>query len=153
MAACAAPTVREGYVPCRIIVHMRECIGVPMASTEADAAAKRFAPPDTGMVHVYLVRPYTQESTKKSDVFLNGKPVAVLGPTTYVMFDAPPGRNTLWVKTENDVEMLLETEPGRIYFVQYQRDRLFNTVTPRLKLLRQEDGKGKVLRGRRVFSG
>lgn len=139
-------------MPCRIFGHMRECIGVTMASTEADAAAKRFAPPNAGTARVYLVRPYAQEPKKKSDVFLNGKPVAVLGPATYAMFDVRPGRNILRVNTENDVEMLLESEPERIYFVQYQLDLLFNTVTPRLQVLRQEDGKDKVRRGRRVFS-
>ncbi len=151
LSACAALPVHEGYVPCRVFGHLRECIGVPMASKEADAAAKRFASSDEERAHVYLVRPYMQEPKKKSDVFLNGKRVAVLGPATYAMVDIPPGRNVFRVHTEGDAQLVLETEPGRTYYLQYQLDRLFNTVTPHLKVLREDDGKDKVLRGRRVI--
>lgn len=151
LSACAAPPVHEGYVSCRIFGHLRECVGVPMASKEADAAAKRFSPPAAGRVHIYLVRPYMQEPKKASEVFLNGKQVAVLGPGTYAMLAAPPGRNMLRVSTGKGIDIVLETEPGRVYYLQYRLDRLFNTITPRLNVLPEEDGQGRIRDTRRVF--
>lgn len=152
LTACAVPPLHEGYVPCRIFGHLRECVGVPMASKEADAAAKRFLPPVGGRARIYLARPYMQESKKKSGVFLNGKRVAVLGPATYAMFDVPPGRNVFRVNTESDAQLALEAEPGRSYYLQYQLNLLFNTVTPRLTMLQEENGRDTVLRARRVIA-
>jgi hypothetical protein len=153
VSACAAPPVQEGFVPCRRLGRMSECITVPLADPSADREAKQFIVPPDGKARVYLVRPYTQEPRRRTDVFLDGKCVAELAPLTYVVLDVLPGKHRLKVKTYDDTATLdIDVNENNIYYVQHQFDLLFNTISARLKVVQEGDAQPRILASKRAIA-
>jgi hypothetical protein len=92
------------------------CAAVPMASLEADAAAKKFqAPP--GMANIYLYRNETFGAAIAMTVSLNGKVMGRTGPQTYFLWEVPPGRHEIQSHTENTSRITIDAQAGRNYYV------------------------------------
>lgn len=153
ISACAAPPVDEGFVPCWRLGRMNQCITVPLADQSADREAKQFIAPSNGKARLYLVRPYTQEPRRRSEVFLDGRRVAELAPLTYVVLDVFPGKHRLKVHTYDETAALdINVNENRIYYVQHQLDLLFNTISARLKLVKEKDAHARILASKRAIA-
>lgn len=153
VSACAAPPVQEGFVPCRRLGRMSECITVPLADQSADREAKQFIAPSNGKARLYLVRPYTQEPRRRTEVFLDGKRVAVLAPLTYVVLDVSPGKHRLKVQAYDETATLdIDVDENNIYYVQHQFDLLFNTISARLKVVQEGDAQPRILASKRAIA-
>jgi hypothetical protein len=129
---------------------MQDCIAVPLADQTEDAEAKRFLPPDGDKARLYIVRPYTQEQREKSSVFLDGRQVALLAPLTYVTLDVKPGAHQIALHTQGNTEIQLDVARGKVYYIQYQLNIHFNTVTGVVKILDEKEGESKVLLSKKV---
>src|ERR1700694_3472240 len=92
------------------------CASVPMASHEADLAAKKFEVPP-GRANLYVFRNEGFGGAVRMSVQLDG---AVLGDTAakaYLYSPIPPGLHTVVSKSENDSQLTIDAKPGANYFV------------------------------------
>lgn len=92
------------------------CASVPMASKEADAKAKRFAPAED-KVGIYLYRNDNLGAPFDMTVVIDGRVVGKTGPRTYFYWELPPGRHEVTSLTENTDTVVIDTETGKNYFV------------------------------------
>jgi hypothetical protein len=74
------------------------CTSVPLASREADAAAKRFEPPAPGRGALYIVRDGYMLSDEVA-VLVDRRPVGVLAYDSYLRIELSPGQHD--VRAEN----------------------------------------------------
>lgn len=92
------------------------CASVPMASPEADRAAKEFKP-SPGKANLYVFRDESYGGAVKMSVLLDSR---ILGDTvmhTFLFTQVEPGRHTLVSKTENDAVLQVDAQPGQNVFV------------------------------------
>lgn len=74
------------------------CTSVPLASREADTAAKHFEPPASGWAALYVVREGYMLSDEVA-VLVDQRPVGTLAYDTYLRLELPPGQHD--VRAEN----------------------------------------------------
>ncbi|BBE50583.1 hypothetical protein OYT1_ch1022 [Ferriphaselus amnicola] len=92
------------------------CASVKMADPTQDAQAKQFAAkPDVAGVYVY--RNEQMGSAYKIEVDLDGKPLGITAPDTYIYTEVRPGTHTLTSKAENTSELTFEAAAGKLYYV------------------------------------
>jgi hypothetical protein len=77
------------------------CAVVPNAPIEDDQKAKSFRVPPAGKSTLYLVRNTTWGQSFRLELSINGLPVALTAPHTYVKFDLPPGTYFIGSRGEN----------------------------------------------------
>lgn len=82
-----------------------------------DAVAKRFEPlPDKAVI--YLAR-HAVEPTFVATVALDDQMIGSTYRGTYIRIEVPPGRHHLRGIAGDSGSIKLDTEPGKIYFVQH----------------------------------
>lgn len=92
------------------------CAGVPMATPEADMAAKQYRP-DPGMAALYVYRNETFGAALKMPVLLDGQPMGETASKTYLYRQVAPGQHVVTAKTEGDSTVSIDAAPGATYFV------------------------------------
>jgi hypothetical protein len=116
------------------------CASVPMASHEADLAAKKFdVPPDRA--NLYVFRNESFGGAIRMSVQLDG---AVFGDTAakaYLYSPIAPGPHTVVSKSENDSEVTIDANPGTNYFV-WQEVKM-GLWTARSELQQVDEAKGR----------
>lgn len=142
----------EKYFDCKRITRRTDCIAVPLASTEEDRNAKSFSKPASEAARIYIVRPYTQEPKAKSEVYVDGKFVGVLGPLTFLFFEVPAGRHTVKIRTGQDSDIELEARSQQNLFLQYQLNQWLGRITGETKVLSDEAGQAKVSKANRAMN-
>jgi hypothetical protein len=104
---------------------------VPLASAADDARMKQYAPrPDRVLIYVY--RDEGVGYAKHMPVYLDGVSYGQTSGLTYMVFEVPPGPHFLISQAENTSTLLLQTQPGRRYFV-WQAMRV-GLMSPRAEL-------------------
>ncbi len=93
------------------------CAVVPNAPIEDDQKAKSFRVPPTGKSTLYLVRNTTWGQSFRLELSINGLPVAITAPHTYVKFDLPPGTYFIGSRGENYDQKPIDLVEGKIHFV------------------------------------
>lgn len=92
------------------------CASVPMASTEADAAAKTFQQ-TPGMANLYIYRNESFGAAVKMPLLLDGQIAGDTAAKTYILKSVAPGSHVITSKTENDATLTVDTAPGKNYFI------------------------------------
>jgi hypothetical protein len=141
----------KDFFPCMRITRMQKCIAVPLASIEQDQRAKAFDPPSDGTAHIYVARPYTTNQFQTTTLHLNGKPVGVLGPLTYAVLNVPPGRHRVTTFANGKTDVELEVTAGKVFFIQYSIEVLFNTSTDMLILVDDQKGRELVSKTKKII--
>jgi hypothetical protein len=93
------------------------CASVPMASADADAKAKTFVAPSSGQANIYVYRNETFGAAIKMPLLLDNMSIGDTGPHTYAFRQVPPGKHTITSKTEKDVNLEVDAQPGNTYYV------------------------------------
>lgn len=138
---------------CRPFNHVwKECAAVPLASSMEDAEAKAFRTPMTGKAQVYVVRRYPNEYQKTSEIVLNGKPVATIGPETYIVLNLDPGDYTLTASTDDKVVLHLSVLPGKNYYVAYSLALWLGNVSGKLVVAEEREGQSLVIGSKRAVT-
>jgi Protein of unknown function (DUF2846) len=117
-----------------------------------DREAKAFKGPMTGKAQVYVVRRYTNEYQKTSEIVLDGKTIAALGPETYILLNLDPGQHTLVARTDDKSVLPLTVLPGKTYYVKYSLVLWLGTVTGKLVVADEEEGQALVTASRRAVA-
>lgn len=93
------------------------CASVPMASADADAKAKTFVAPASGQAGIYVYRSETFGAAIKMPLLLDNQSIGDTAAHTYVFRQVTPGKHTIVSKTENDVTLDIDAQPGKNYYV------------------------------------
>jgi hypothetical protein len=114
---------------------------VPLASQQADLAAKRFTPP-AGKGGLYVYRPdQFRLKALTLNVSIDG---AFFGQTkvgSYLYVELAPGQYVVTSQSEVEVPVKLQVEAGRNYF--FQQDIAFGTSSVRSTLLPVDEQTGR----------
>ena len=91
------------------------CASTPQASAERDADAKRFgSAPATAAVYIYRI----DNDHENSVLWIDGRLIGSTLPHTFFRVHLEPGRHRLTGYVADNGHMVLETRPGRVYFVE-----------------------------------
>jgi hypothetical protein len=120
---------------------------VPLASAEAEAQAKRFAP-GAGKALIYVFRVNDTGAAKRLSVSLNGRAVGSLVGSTYFALEVDPGRYSLGLSDGSATEVRIEAAAGSRHFVELGTETGFTTPTGYLVLAKESEGRAAVGRGR-----
>jgi hypothetical protein len=88
----------------------------PLPPSPQDLAAKRFEPVP-GQSVIYLVRPYPDASSEAATLWLDDQVMGSTFPGTYFRWVVPPGRHRIAGFASDSGSIVLDTAPGRLYFV------------------------------------
>jgi hypothetical protein len=126
------------------------CANVSIAPVEDDQKAKSFKAPRTGNSTLYLVRNTTWGQAYRLELSVNGLPVAMTAPHTYVKFDLLPGTYLIGsrgdgtqVATSNHMPIVLVE--GKTHFVWQRVTIGLLAMETELIELSEADGKAAVL--------
>ena len=137
------------------------CTQLPPSPHEIQA--KRFEPAASGMSVIYIMRDYP-DNDLAATIVLDGAASITTYPGTFYRWEVPPGRHRITGMAADPGAITLQTEPGRIYFVQQGVEpvRAHADVTF-LSRGRKPGPRGRdawpvgpgrpVTRGRRLFAG
>lgn len=125
------------------------CASVPLASTEADSAAKRFAPPADGKAGVYIYRNCFVGQALKKNVSVDGKVLGETANQVYFYTTTAPGPHQLSTQSEFGENTLNFTaDAGTNYFFeQYIKMGVF-VGGSNVKAVSESEGKANVLKCR-----
>jgi hypothetical protein len=116
------------------------CASVPMASADADKAAKQFvAAPNKASIYVY--RNEGMGSAIKFGVYLNEQPVGQNAAKTYLQFNVDPGKHKIRGHAENNSEIELDAKAGQTYFIWQEVKMGFGSARNQLQLVDEATGK------------
>ena len=94
----------------------------PLPPTPEDVQAKRFeAVP--GQSVIYLVRPFPDASHEGATLWLDERVMGSTFPGTYFRWVVPPGRHRIAGYAGDSGSIVLDTGPGRVYFVYHSFGR------------------------------
>lgn len=130
----------------------QQCVTVPLAENSQDIAAKQFLIPTDGKSKIYIVRSFASVRSQALQLSIDGQPVANMAPYTYALIDLSPGLHRIVARSGKGAEVLLNTEPGKLYYVESELSLMFNTVSANLKILDEKKGQFQVRRAQRVGS-
>lgn len=125
------------------------CRSVPLASMEADTAAKQFKTNPNG-AQIYLYRNELLGGQIKIDVRLDGTEVGKTLQNTFLLLDVPPGKHKLESESENISTLELNTEKGKNYFVWQEAKMGLWLARNKLQSVDESTGKKGVLECKRI---
>jgi hypothetical protein len=128
------------------------CAAVPMASVDADKEAKQFQP-RPGMANIYLYRNESFGGAIAMTVSLNGKVMGRTGPSTYFLWEVPPGKYEVVSHTENVARITIDARPNRNHFIWQEVKMGMWTAGSHLVEKGEEEGRKGVLECTRATHG
>jgi hypothetical protein len=125
------------------------CATAPMTSASLDAEAKQFAP-EPGKANIYVSRT-SAGGVLQFQAMLDGRPVGDLAPSTFQLLSVPPGKHTVYVSSEENVQhQSVMAEAGKNYFFKVSVTRGWKRGRALLEPLTEEQGQKLVLSLRRA---
>lgn len=125
------------------VVVLVSCGSVPMASPEADANAKMFAPP-ADKAGVYIYRTAKTAKNLIMPILINDEQVGATTKNTYLYKELAPGVYVFTGKSENKSTLELEVEQGKNYFIWQQVRPGVMKARNTIQLVDEEKGKAGV---------
>jgi hypothetical protein len=150
LSACAAP--KKNTVPCTILQQASHCVTVPMHSDAHEDEAKLLMPPPAGFNYLYITRPYSQQRSVKSQIFLNDALVAELGPQSFARLKARPGSYVIKVVSVGVEDVKISAEVGNDFFLEYQITEHLLSAEADIKSVSQARAKDSIQRLNMVAS-
>lgn len=103
-------------LPFCVLLLLGGCASVPMDSMNSDQTSKQFEVP-ADKSGIYLYRNENFGGAIAMTVALNGRVAGQTGPKTYFHWVVEPGQHEISSITENTSTLVLNTEPGRNYYI------------------------------------
>jgi len=92
------------------------CGSAPLAPPKADTLAKQMLPAE-GKAVIYLFRNSPPSAGWTIPVTLDGKEMGVTGGQTYFRWEVSPGEHMIISKTHTWSGLMVNAEPGHMYYV------------------------------------
>lgn len=125
---------------------LQGCPTIPMASTQADAVAKRFEPSATdGMIYVFRDGTFFG-GAHTLPVAVNGRIVGASIPKSYMVLKLSPGKHVLASPAVAYRTMVVNVEAGNLYFVRHSvvSEFMLQTVSGDFELVDGAEGRAAV---------
>jgi hypothetical protein len=119
------------------------CASVPMASPDADTAAKAFQA-DAATASIYVYRNESMGAAIKMPVLIDGMSVGDTASKTYIFKKVSPGSHVITSKTENDSTLTVDTTAGNNYFIWQEVKMGLWTARSELHLVDEAKGRAGV---------
>jgi uncharacterized protein DUF2846 len=116
------------------------CASVPMASGDADAAAKQFAT-NPKKANVYIYRNESMGAAIKMGVYVDGKPIGQTASKTYLLIPLDPGMHKIRGHAETDSFLDLDAKAGQNYFIWQEVKMGAMSARDKLQLVDEKTGK------------
>jgi hypothetical protein len=118
-----------------VVTLLAGCGSAPLAKPSVDTLAKLMKPvPDKSVIYVFRNEP--ESAPWKIRVTLDGKDMGDSGANTYFRWTVDPGEHMILSYTENVAGLVINAEPGRIYYVWQETKMGF--FQPRSELKRMD---------------
>ena len=119
------------------------CASVPMASVEADTAAKVYKT-EPGKANVYIYRNENMGSAVKLPVLIDNMAVGDTVAKTYILKQVEPGEHVITSKSEHDSKLSLSAAAGSNYFIWQEVKMGMWSAGSELHLVDEAKGKAGV---------
>ena len=123
--ACALLTLAAG---------LSGCGSAPLAPPKADTLAKQMLPAE-GKAVIYLFRNSPPSAGWTIPVTLDGKEMGVTGGQTYFRWEVSPGEHMIISRTHTWSGLMVNAEPGHMYYVWQDIGIGFFVPTSELKFV------------------
>jgi hypothetical protein len=130
-----------------IALMLAGCTQLPPSPQEIQA--KRFEPAAPDMSVIYIVRDYP-DNDLAATIVLDGAASITTYPGTFYRWEVPPGRHRIAGMAADSAVITLQTEPGRIYFVQQSLNPFARTPMSHFYRVDENRGRAVVMRGQLV---
>ena len=126
-----------------LIILVAGCVQLP--PTPADLQAKKFeAVP--GKAVIYLVRDYPDFNDAAATIWLGDTAMITTYPGTYYRWEVPPGTHRIAGYGPDIGAIIVQTEPGRIYFVLQRLAPFLRFPNSYFQLVSDGSGRAAVMR-------
>lgn len=142
ISACA--TAPRDSVPCTILQQHGVCVAVPVHGDVHQEEAKALAPAPAGLAYLYIARPYAQQRSTKSQVFVDDVLLAELGPKTFARITVRPGTHTIKVTADDLKPVSISVETKDETFLEYQIVERFLSAQPHLRSISRDRAKDAI---------
>jgi hypothetical protein len=122
------------------------CASVPMASVQADLAAKEFKAPTNGKAGVYIYRSDIYGAGNKIWILIDGQPIGQTAARTYYYIELTSGNHIFKGAAANDSVIHAELSPNKLYYIRHE------LMMGKLLLVDEEEGQRGVNVCRLAFS-
>jgi len=95
--------------------------------------AKSLQRPEEGFSYVYVARPYAQQRSVATEVYVDGKHVTTLGPMTFARLKVKNGRHLIRISTAGVGDKSVEARIESNVYLQYQLIEQFFSVKSQLE--------------------
>ncbi|MDR3163260.1 MAG: DUF2846 domain-containing protein [Helicobacteraceae bacterium] len=128
------------------------CASVPMASNEADLAAKEFKMPTNGKAGVYVYRNEVMGAAIKMDALVDDQLIGSTAAQTYHYVEIAPGRHVFKGKAENESLLDLDAVANKLYYIWQEVKMGAFIARNKLQLVSAEQGQKGVKESKRALS-
>lgn len=136
--------IRLPLIPALLLLLLAGCVA-PLPPMPEDAAAKRFEPVP-GKAVIYLAR-HALEPGFIAPVALDEQMIGSTYRGTYIRIEVPAGRHRLSGIAGDTGTIRLDTEPGKLYFVQHSTYGYRTFVSSSFRLVDAGYGRALVMGG------
>jgi len=119
------------------------CASVPMASPEADKAAKAFTV-DSSKANLYIYRSESFGAAIKMPVLLDNAGIGSTAAKTYIFRQVDPGQHIIISNTENTATLTVDAKAGQNHFVWQEVKMGAFSAGSALHLVDEAKGKAEV---------
>lgn len=144
LAGCAH--THPGVAHCTILQQTSHCIEVPIEEDAVAATAKTLPPATAGKVAIYVLRPFAQQRNSASQVFINDRLVANLGPMTFARIVIEQGTHRVRIETEGLPNQEQQITGSATTYLQYQLTETLTAVQSEMSELAEVQAKARVAR-------
>jgi hypothetical protein len=121
------------------------CARVPMASKEADLAAKEFKAPTNGKAGVYIYRNEIMGAAIRMRLAIDEQPLGRTAKKTYHYVELTPGNHTIKGTAENDSVLDVNLSANKLHYIWQEVKMGFLYARNKLQLVDEEKGQKGVL--------
>lgn len=119
------------------------CASVQMASPEADAKAKTYKV-NPEKANLYIYRNETFGAAIKIPVLLDNMSVGDTASKTYIFRQVAPGPHVITSKSESDVNLTVDAQAGKNYFIWQEIKMGLWAPRTQLQLMTETEGRAGV---------
>ncbi|MCP3656831.1 MAG: hypothetical protein GY734_07640 [Herbaspirillum sp.] len=144
LVACAH--THPGVAHCTILPQSSHCVEVPVEEEVVAAQARTLNSAPVGKVAIYVLRPYAQQRNTVSQVFVDDRLAATLGPMTFFRIVAEQGTHRIRIETTGVANREYEISGDATTYLQYQLSETFTTVRGEITEQTEAQARARVAR-------
>ncbi|WP_413460530.1 hypothetical protein [Herbaspirillum huttiense] len=135
-----------GVAHCTILLQSSHCVEVPVEEEVVAAQARTLNSAPVGKVAIYVLRPYAQQRNTVSQVFVDDRLAATLGPMTFFRIVAEQGTHRIRIETTGVANREYEISGDATTYLQYQLSETFTTVRGEITEQTEAQARARVAR-------